>query len=161
VCVSVCVCVCVCVCVRTKNHLYHIPPHHHHHHLQRRCPKCKCPREAIKSLRIWRLPPILLLHFKRFSFDGPFRNKLQTMVDFPLAGFDAAKHAVVGGGVNLLSQHTLNTRPRFFFASSHALLPLQGPNHAAPYSLYGVCNHFGSLTGGHYIATCKNVFSNT
>ena len=25
------------------------------------------------------------------------------------------------------------------------------------YDLYGVSNHFGSLNGGHYTATCKNV----
>ena len=46
----------------------------------RKCPRCKCHRNAVKSLGIWRLPPVLIIHLKRFTFDGPFRDKLQTLV---------------------------------------------------------------------------------
>ena len=28
------------------------------------------------------------------------------------------------------------------------------------YDLFGVVNHFGSLNGGHYTATCKNSIDN-
>ena len=36
-------------------------------------------------------------------------------------------------------------------------------NHPEPvyYDLYGVVNHFGSLNGGHYTATCLNAPSQT
>ncbi|CAB4428973.1 unnamed protein product [Rhizophagus irregularis] len=43
------------------------------------CPRCKCRRRATKQLTISRLPDVLLIHLKRFSFNGPFRDKLETM----------------------------------------------------------------------------------
>jgi ubiquitin carboxyl-terminal hydrolase 8 len=48
------------------------------------CPRCKQPRTASKKLSIVKLPTVLLVHLKRFSFEGPFRNKLETKVLFPL-----------------------------------------------------------------------------
>ena len=51
----------------------------------RYCPKCKEHREATKQISIWRLPPLLIIHLKRFSFSGNFnRDKLKVKVDFPL-----------------------------------------------------------------------------
>lgn len=35
-----------------------------------KCPKCKIPQVAGRSTRIWTLPSILIIHMKRFSFDG-------------------------------------------------------------------------------------------
>lgn len=32
------------------------------------CPQCKQPRDAIKKLDISKLPPILVIHFKRYVF---------------------------------------------------------------------------------------------
>ncbi len=32
-----------------------------------RCPNCKCKRDAVKSMAIWKLPPILLIHLKRLA----------------------------------------------------------------------------------------------
>ena len=34
------------------------------------CPKCKMPRDAVKKIVIWKLPPILLIHLKRYAFDS-------------------------------------------------------------------------------------------
>lgn len=50
----------------------------------RHCPKCKALRKATKQLTLSRLPDVLMIHLKRFSFDGPFNDKLETMVDFPI-----------------------------------------------------------------------------
>ena len=55
---------------------------------RRFCSRCKCHRKAEKKLDIWRLPSILIIHLKRFSFSGPFRDKLETPVDFPIRGLD-------------------------------------------------------------------------
>lgn len=49
-----------------------------------KCPKCKALRKASKSLTLSKLPDVLLIHLKRFSFDGPFKNKLETIVDSPM-----------------------------------------------------------------------------
>lgn len=34
---------------------------------ERRCERCKCKQPTLKSLRICRGPPVLVLHLKRFS----------------------------------------------------------------------------------------------
>ena len=52
-------------------------------HHNRRCPRCKVPRRAKKQLAIAKLPVVLLVHLKRFYFQGPFRNRIDTYVDFP------------------------------------------------------------------------------
>jgi hypothetical protein len=45
------------------------------------CARCKCHQPARKSLRPWRLPPVLLVHLKRFAGDETGRmRKAQTEV---------------------------------------------------------------------------------
>uniref|UniRef100_A0A7N8XCE8 Ubiquitin carboxyl-terminal hydrolase 8 n=1 Tax=Mastacembelus armatus TaxID=205130 RepID=A0A7N8XCE8_9TELE len=90
------------------------------------CRHCKAHRDSTKKLEIWKVPPILLVHLKRFSYEGRWKQKLQTSVDFPLDGLDLAQY-VIGPKSNLKR-----------------------------YSLYGVSNHYGGLDGGHYTAYCKN-----
>ncbi|GBM55720.1 Ubiquitin carboxyl-terminal hydrolase 8 [Araneus ventricosus] len=46
------------------------------------CPKCKTKKEAEKRLRICRVPEILVIQLKRFSYEGLWRRKLQTAVHF-------------------------------------------------------------------------------
>uniref|UniRef100_A0AAQ5XS54 Ubiquitin carboxyl-terminal hydrolase n=1 Tax=Amphiprion ocellaris TaxID=80972 RepID=A0AAQ5XS54_AMPOC len=91
------------------------------------CRHCKAHRDSTKKLEIWKVPPILLVHLKRFSYEGRWKQKLQTSVDFPLDSLDLAQY-VIG------PKQTLKR-----------------------YSLYGVSNHYGGLDGGHYTAYCKNV----
>jgi len=49
------------------------------------CPVCKTKREAQKVIKIWRIPPILVIHFKRFKTDGKWKQKVHTNVKFPLS----------------------------------------------------------------------------
>lgn len=91
------------------------------------CSSCKTHREASKRIEIWKLPPILLIHLKRFSFEGMWRQKKQNFVDFPLSSLDMSSHVV---GVK---------PPRL-------------------YHLYGVSNHYGTMSGGHYTAYCINPY---
>ena len=49
-----------------------------------KCSRCKIARPATKKLSISKTPSILMIHLKRFSYQGPFRDKLDTFVDFPL-----------------------------------------------------------------------------
>lgn len=85
------------------------------------CPQCKTRRRASKKLSISRLPPILMIHLKRFQFRGPVSDKIETTVEYPLAGLDMTTY--VQGKV---------------------------------YDLYGVSNHFGTLSSGHYTAFVRN-----
>ncbi|RUP50002.1 hypothetical protein BC936DRAFT_140748 [Jimgerdemannia flammicorona] len=104
------------------------------------CPRCKIRRRASKRLTLSRLPDVLLIHLKRFSFNGPFRDKLETMVEFPLRGLDLTPFM-----------------PSYFLNGA-----IKGPNGVvAPnghslYDLYAVSNHFGGLNGGHYTAFVRN-----
>jgi len=43
----------------------------------RYCPQCKTNRPAVKKLSLSKLPPILVIHLKRFSFHGPFSDKVR------------------------------------------------------------------------------------
>ncbi|KZW00043.1 UCH-domain-containing protein [Exidia glandulosa HHB12029] len=108
------------------------------------CPNCKCPRRATTRLSLSRLPPVLLIHLKRFSVKGPFTDKLETVVDFPIRGLDLTNYMPPP-----LPPGT--ARP----ARTSQPLRTDDPRMQVPpykYDLYGVTNHYGTLTGGHYTA---------
>ncbi|PWA23263.1 hypothetical protein CCH79_00018968 [Gambusia affinis] len=48
------------------------------------CPVCKKHQLATKKLDLWSLPEVLIIHLKRFSYTKFTREKLDTIVDFPL-----------------------------------------------------------------------------
>ena len=52
--------------------------------VHRYCPKCKEHRQAFKKMELWRLPDVLVIHLKRFSFNTYSRDKIDTMVSFPI-----------------------------------------------------------------------------
>ncbi|XP_042476654.1 ubiquitin carboxyl-terminal hydrolase 8-like isoform X2 [Macadamia integrifolia] len=87
------------------------------------CPGCKKHRQASKKLDLWRLPEILVIHLKRFSYSRFMKNKLETFVDFPIHGLD-------------LSTYIAHNNSQL----SHR------------YMLYAISNHFGGMGGGHYTA---------
>lgn len=58
------------------------------------CPKCRQRREASKTIQIWRLPVILIVHLKRFQYEGMWRQKLQTNVSFPMSQLDMSNYVV-------------------------------------------------------------------
>ncbi|CDO68378.1 hypothetical protein BN946_scf184815.g25 [Trametes cinnabarina] len=104
------------------------------------CPHCKTLRKATKRLSLSRLPPVLLIHLKRFSAKGPFTDKIETFVEFPLKGLDLTNYMPppLPPGMSAGSQISPDD-PR-----------CQQPPYR--YDLYGVTNHFGTLSTGHYTA---------
>ncbi|KAK9986505.1 hypothetical protein SO802_031456 [Lithocarpus litseifolius] len=88
------------------------------------CPSCKEPRQAIKKLDLWRLPEILVIHLKRFSYNRYFKNKLETFVDFPVDDLDFST----------------------YIAHKNSQI-------SNCYILYAISNHYGGLGGGHYTAS--------
>ncbi|KAH9983664.1 hypothetical protein BJV77DRAFT_1062378 [Russula vinacea] len=106
------------------------------------CPGCKTLRKATKTLSLSRLPPVLLIHLKRFSFKGPFTDKIEKHIDFPLKGLD-------------LTNYMPPPLPPGVDRKSMQRYPPEDPRLQIPpyrYDLYGVTNHFGSLSSGHYTA---------
>ncbi|KAK6139769.1 hypothetical protein DH2020_026445 [Rehmannia glutinosa] len=90
------------------------------------CPNCKAHRQASKKLDLWRLPEILVIHLKRFSYTRFLKNKLETFVDFPIDDFDLSNYLIQKN--NMICHR---------------------------YMLYAVSNHYGGMGGGHYTAFSK------
>lgn len=53
------------------------------------CPECKRKQEVVKRMGLWSLPDVLIIHLKRFrQTSNTSSNKLSTMVECPLEGYD-------------------------------------------------------------------------
>ncbi|KAG5854579.1 hypothetical protein ANANG_G00039320 [Anguilla anguilla] len=113
-----------------------------------RCPHCKQLQQGSIKLSLWTLPDILILHLKRFRQEGDRRMKMQNMVKFPLVGMDMAPHMVKRSqsSWSLPSHWSPWRRPYGMGRDPEDYL----------YDLYAVCNHHGTMQGGHYTAYCKN-----
>ncbi|KAL7579570.1 hypothetical protein ACA910_007939 [Epithemia clementina (nom. ined.)] len=95
------------------------------------CSKCKTHRDAVKKTDIWILPPILIVHLKRFKFDdfgNSVGSKNTAAVDYPIENWDL----------------------KAFVKSQSSDKPI--------YDLYAVSNHFGGLGSGHYTAYAMSRF---
>lgn len=101
------------------------------------CNVCKQPRKATKELTITRLPMVLIIHLKRFATRGRWGDKLNTLIEFPLVKLDLTKY-VPPPLENQPTDH--ETTPPFI------------------YDLYGVVNHYGTLSGGHYTSYVKDSY---
>jgi len=104
------------------------------------CPQCKKPRRSTKRLSLARLPPVLLVHLKRFTYRGPVSNKIDTRVVFPTEALD-------------LSNYMPPPLPPGSSARGVPASESQRPPYL--YDLYGVTHHFGTLTSGHYTASVR------
>ncbi|XP_031660428.1 ubiquitin carboxyl-terminal hydrolase 31-like [Oncorhynchus kisutch] len=113
-----------------------------------RCPHCKQLQQGSIKLSLLTLPDILILHLKRFRQDGERRMKMQNMVKFPVIGMDMAPHMVKRSqsSWSLPSHWSPWRRPYGMGRDPEDYL----------YDLYAVCNHHGTMAGGHYTAHCKN-----
>lgn len=76
-----------------------------------------------------------MIQLKRFSFNGPFTDKLETAVDYPVHGLDLSRFM-----------------PPPLSTEDNDSLPAGDPRRQEPpylYDLYAVTNHFGTLSTGH------------
>lgn len=94
------------------------------------CGKCKSHRDATRKTDIWILPPILIVHLKRFKFNefGHIGKKNNAAIDYPITDWDLSSYVLSKG----------SERPL--------------------YDLYAVSNHVGGLGSGHYTAYAKGRF---
>ncbi|KAM6982519.1 ubiquitin carboxyl-terminal hydrolase 11 [Tautogolabrus adspersus] len=94
------------------------------------CPVCKKHQLATKKLDLWSLPEVLIIHLKRFSYTKFTREKLDSIVDFPLRDLDFSGC--------LLRKNLSNGEP------------------PSRYDLIAVSNHYGGLRDGHYTSYACN-----
>lgn len=97
------------------------------------CEKCKEHADGTKKQDIWMLPPVLIVHLKRFKYNdyGKVGSKNDASIQYPVAEWD------------------LKSRVK----STRGVYP--------KYDLYAVSNHMGGLGGGHYTAHTLNRFDDT
>lgn len=79
---------------------------------------------------------------------GERRNKLSTLVRFPLTGLDMAPHVVKR--TQSMKNLNLGAWPPPWKQSSGQHQPDLTLPQDALYDLYAVCNHHGGMHGGHY-----------
>jgi ubiquitin carboxyl-terminal hydrolase 4/11/15 len=93
------------------------------------CNQCKEHVRAWKQFHIYRSPPILIIHLKRFQYSARShrRDKINTFIDYPLKNLDLTEHVI---------QWSEEEKPI--------------------YDCYAVSNHYGGLGGGHYTAYALN-----
>jgi len=94
------------------------------------CPNCQKHQQATKKFDLWSLPEVLVIHLKRFSYNRYWRDKIDTVIDFPVKNLD-------------MTPYVIN--------SSHG---------QAVYDLISVSNHYGGMGGGHYTAYGKSKIDN-
>eukprot|EP00934_Nitzschia_sp_Nitz4_P003886 Nitzschia sp. Nitz4//scaffold1_size375055//313508//317176//NITZ4_000326-RA/size375055-processed-gene-0.464-mRNA-1//-1//CDS//3329541195//3876//frame0 len=89
------------------------------------CNRCKDHVRAWKQFHLYRTPPILIVHLKRFHYSASThrREKITSFIDFPLVGLNLT---------GLVSHFK--------------------PGEEPIYDCYAVSNHYGGLGGGHYTA---------
>ncbi|GAB7360330.1 hypothetical protein MBLNU230_g8084t1 [Neophaeotheca triangularis] len=93
------------------------------------CNRCKEQRRATKTLEIWTIPDILVVHLKRFGGNRSIRDKIDVFVDYPVEGLDMTERI----GCKEDGKEYL-------------------------YDLFAVDNHYGGLGVGHYTAVAKNFY---
>ncbi|XP_029301788.1 ubiquitin carboxyl-terminal hydrolase 32 isoform X7 [Cottoperca gobio] len=95
------------------------------------CSKCKTHRLATKKLDLWRLPPMLIVHLKRFQFVNGRWIKSQKIVKFPRVNFDPSAFLAPRD----LEQHCLHSR-----SESEDLLRVGEDNLSSISAPAGFCN---------------------
>mmetsp|Transcript_33470 Transcript_33470/g.41023 ORF Transcript_33470/g.41023 Transcript_33470/m.41023 type:complete len:729 (+) Transcript_33470:380-2566(+) len=100
------------------------------------CSNCKEHRDSLKTIKLQRLPEVLVIHLKRFSNT----RKLGTAVDIPIENLNLEKYC---------SEDCMNNTECLPGAETSSAKSFD-------YKLAGVVNHMGSLFGGHYTADCLN-----
>ena len=94
------------------------------------CNNCKEFVEADKKIELYSVPPFIVFCLQRFKAHGHFfSKKLEDKITYPITSLDMTPY--------ILSEDQKS---------------IHGP---LIYDLYGVSNHSGSLSYGHYTAYCK------
>ena len=90
------------------------------------CPKCKTHVDARKKFDIWKVPPVLIVQLKRFTYSSNGRpKKMNTFVKFPTEKWNVQQH-------------------------------VKSPQREKPvYDLFAISNHHGGFGSGHYTAYAK------
>jgi ubiquitin carboxyl-terminal hydrolase 4/11/15 len=139
------------------------------------CNICKKHKCAKKNVKFWAhsLPQILVIVLKRFEISGRhgmvYREKIETPVEFPIAGLDLSKFCYQNKKLSSAqlsaSTSTNNTDSMSISSSSNNNNGYTSHNNNDQnkksnnenlYDLFAVCNHYGRMGFGHYSAYARD-----
>ncbi|XP_052751885.1 ubiquitin carboxyl-terminal hydrolase 32 [Galleria mellonella] len=86
------------------------------------CTRCRSAQPATKKLQIWRAPPILIIHLKRFQYMNNKWIKSQKVVNFPFQDLEPTEYLASVPQETLLRHKELMSRRRSS-AVLHSPLP--------------------------------------
>ncbi|KAG2517128.1 hypothetical protein JM18_007895 [Phytophthora kernoviae] len=129
------------------------------------CSSCRMHQEMTKRLEIWRLPPVMVVHLKRFQYTQTYRRKLTSLVEFPIQDLDLS--SCVAPHIEIPEKYPMKKPSQRAAAAAAAVRNRVRRGYTnsnldqsrcleTNYNLYGVVNHQGALGGGHYTAYAKN-----
>ena len=104
------------------------------------CSSCQQHVQAMKTMQLWKLPNVLVIHLKRFDHKHA-RTKLESFVDFPLENLDLSELCTRG--------------PPSANEGSEKADPFVLDDIPANYDLFAVINHYGKMGFGHYTAYAR------
>ncbi|KAF7969684.1 hypothetical protein HWV62_26194 [Athelia sp. TMB] len=110
------------------------------------CPQCKKHQHATKKFDLWKAPDVLVVHLKRFSNNRTMRDKIDTLVEFPVKGLDIGYMV----GERLIAEKLIAA------GADPQSLHLGDLDEPLVYDLFAVDEHMGGLGGGHYRAYAMN-----
>ena len=110
------------------------------------CSRCKDFRVQTKRMSLWRLPPVMIIHLKRFQFTQTMRRKLRDLVVFPTEGLDLSRIMAtdtLSSAVDGMTTKDNKDITQNGFSSEE--LKDTGRSEMF-YDLYGVVHHQGALS---------------
>lgn len=121
------------------------------------CPNCKEFKQATKKFDLWKVPDILVVHLKRFSGGRISRDKIDSLIDFPIDGLDLTDRVEGAKSVQQIHEEEGEEGDKLMESIGSLDANDDAVESDAPlYDLYAVDNHFGGLGGGHYTAYAKH-----
>jgi ubiquitin C-terminal hydrolase len=99
-----------------------------------KCSNCKHVTSFYKKYQIQKLPPYLIIVLKRFKYTRMYKNKIESMINFPIRDLD----------LSLYKDNKDCSKLKENFSDANV------------YDLNSIIYHSGSLTGGHYISIVKH-----
>ena len=91
------------------------------------CTHCQKFRRAMKKLDLWKIPPVLIIHLKRFKYDPRRRQNRK---------------------IERTVQYDMNMDLMPYVASQQ--------DGISKYNLFAMASHHGTIQKGHYTATVRN-----
>ncbi|GAB5032349.1 ubiquitinspecific protease [Nannochloropsis oceanica] len=142
------------------------------------CSRCKVHQAGTRRKEeLWRLPPCLIVHLKRFQYTQHTRRKLNARVRFPLDGLDLSPYVASAAAAQRERKkkagRAVNDRDKGGDQCPSSLPPSSPSNTAAAatgvatcsflpssssssqYTLYAIIHHVGAMQAGHYVATVR------